>query len=207
MAACRLAQGCLPSTGQGIPQCRWGNVTAAQKYCSEWPDCLGFHCSVEFRTDPGGCGDCPQPAGSWCKCTKVESCQARGNGTKLTGGGSGDQQDYAYIKAGNATGWMQLPSSQPAAARRLWLAVAAAARASVGCQLKPGAPSAYKQLCEAQLTRAACTQLNETCVWHTAPRELRDNQSCGATSCPFLKANAQLMTEKQQIAARFGRQS
>eukprot|EP01047_Picozoa_sp_COSAG01_P065716 COSAG01_NODE_8928_length_2611_cov_1.805732_3_plen_166_part_00 len=116
-------QGCLPSTGQGIPQCRWGNVTAAQKYCSEWPDCLGFHCSVEFRTDPGGCGDCPQPAGSWCKCTKVESCQARGNGTKLTGGGSGDQQDYAYIKAGNATGWMQLPSSQPVAARRLWLAV------------------------------------------------------------------------------------
>ena len=151
--------GCLPPTGKGIPQCRWGNVTAAEKFCSDWPDCLGFHCSVEFQTSPSGCGDCPQPAGSWCKCREVVSCQARGTGTKLTGGGSGDQQDYAFVKAGNATGWLQLSALPPAMV---------VARAE-GCHLKPGEPAPFKALCEAQQTRAACLLLNESCVWAAAP--------------------------------------
>jgi hypothetical protein len=154
--------GCLPATGAaGIPQCRWGNVTAAQEHCGEWSDCLGFHCSVEFQTDPSGCGDCPQPAGSWCKCREIVSCQARGNGTKLTGGGSGDRQDYAYVKAGNATGWLNLSPVLPTLVAR--------ASQSEGCHLKPGAPSPYKALCEAQQTRAACLVLNESCVWTAAP--------------------------------------
>eukprot|EP01052_Picozoa_sp_SAG31_P030569 SAG31_NODE_3147_length_4620_cov_1.523114_2_plen_437_part_00 len=154
--------GCLPGTGKGVPQCRWGNATAAEKYCSEWPDCLGFHCLVEFQTEPSGCGDCPQPAGSWCKCREIVSCQARGNGTKLIGGGSGDQQDYAYVKAGNATGWLQLSPLLSAT-------VAARASESEGCHLKAGEPAPYKALCKAQQTRAACLVLNESCVWTAAP--------------------------------------
>jgi hypothetical protein len=175
-SSCLLApapgHGCLPVTDKGTPQCRWSNTTAATQYCSEWGECTSFHCERTTVTDPPGCGDCPQPAGNWCTCTIVTTCEARGNGTALRGGSSGDQQDYAFFKAGNASGWLQ---GAPVLAARASAGVEMGAGAGdtdfaiPGCHLKPGAPVVYKALCESQATKAACTHLNETCVWTPTP--------------------------------------
>lgn len=172
-SSCILApapgHGCL---FEGIPQCRWSNITAAKQYCSEWDECTSFHCEVTTVTDPPGCGDCPQPAGGWCSCTIVTTCQARGNGTTLSGGSSGDQQDYAFFKAGNASGWLKgAPVSAARASAKVGMGAGAGDTvfATPGCHLKPGAPGAYKTLCESQTTKAACTKLNETCAWTPTP--------------------------------------
>ena len=37
------------------------------------------------------------------------------------------------------------------------------------CNLKPGAPAAYKQMCISQRTLAECMKVNLTCVWHASP--------------------------------------
>ena len=178
-SSCLLAptpgHGCLPVTDKGTPQCRWSNTTAAKQYCSEWGECTSFHCESTTVTNPPGCGDCPQPAGNWCTCTIVTTCQARGNDTSLSGGGSGDQQDYAFFKAGNASGWLQGAKPAPVLATRASAGVRMATGAGdavfaiPGCHLKPGAPGVYKALCESQPTKAACTDLNETCIWTPTP--------------------------------------
>eukprot|EP01043_Picozoa_sp_COSAG02_P074015 COSAG02_NODE_14633_length_1252_cov_1.608846_2_plen_377_part_01 len=165
--------GCAPVAGGVIPQCVWANVSAAKHYCGEWEQCEGFHCQRVAKTSPSGCGDCPQPAGSWCKCTIQTTCRARGTGTKLSGGGSGDATDYAYIKAGNLTGWLLLPHK---AIKNGSIEPQKASHSTVlghitapGCHLKPGAPRPYKALCKAQTSKSACMQLNETCAWTATP--------------------------------------
>jgi hypothetical protein len=140
------------------PQCEWRNVSTAEQHCSKWNECEGFNCVKGFVTNPGGCGDCDS---SWCTCTLILKCYTRGNGTTVSGGDSGDTQDYAYAKAGSASGWLTFP------------ALAAVATdppgTSAGCYLKPGAPKQYKALCEAQQTAAACNNLNEPCAWSDGP--------------------------------------
>ena len=169
-SSCRLApapgHGCLSATDS---ECSWSNITAAQQYWSEWDDCTAFHCERTVVTDPGGCGDCPQPAGGWCKCTVVTTCQARGAGAALSGGGSGDQQDYAFFKAGNASGWLQARDRAPPVGTGVGVGRGGAASGSGSCHLKPGAPGVFKAVCEAAPTQAACTMLNETCVWTPTP--------------------------------------
>eukprot|EP01048_Picozoa_sp_COSAG05_P005625 COSAG05_NODE_339_length_11118_cov_3.752246_10_plen_305_part_01 len=153
-------RGCAPVAEGVIPQCVWANVSDAKQYCGEWEQCEGFHCQRVAKTDPSGCGDCPQPAGSWCKCTIQTTCQARGTGTKLSGGGTGDATDYAYIKTGNLTGWLLLPqraikngSTEPQNASR---STELGHTTAPGCHLRPGAPKQYKALCEAQTSESAC---------------------------------------------------
>jgi hypothetical protein len=86
------------ATAGGIPQCQWPDVATAQKYCGEWVECLGLMCTY---TKPfGGTGG-------------GTVCLARGNGTKISGGTSGDIVEFAYYKTGNATGSMSFPDGKP----------------------------------------------------------------------------------------------
>lgn len=101
--------GTTRSLQTGIPQCSWSTVEMAQAQCGQWDECFGFTCAKSTTHDPPGCG-CSE---SFCKCTPVFSCAARGNGTHVSGGESGDTVDYAYTKIGTASGTMHFSDGPP----------------------------------------------------------------------------------------------
>ena len=103
--------GTTRSLQTGIPQCSWSTVELAQTQCGQWDECFGFTCAKSTTHDPPGCG-CSE---SFCKCTPVFNCAARGNGTHVSGGESGDTVDYAYTKIGTASGTMHFPDGPPSA--------------------------------------------------------------------------------------------
>ena len=101
--------GTTRSLQTGIPQCSWSTVELAQAQCGQWDECFGFTCAKSTTHDPPGCG-CSE---SFCKCTPVFNCAARGNGTHVSGGESGDTVDYAYTKIGTASGTMHFSDGPP----------------------------------------------------------------------------------------------
>ena len=102
--------GCDNVTSGGVSQCRWSSLADAKSFCASWDTCLAFTCEESWTTDPSGCGDCPQPAGSWCKCTHNYACYARGNGTHVGGGSCGDLVQTAFVKTGTVSGKMKITS-------------------------------------------------------------------------------------------------